>query len=244
VSAHSTEPAAFRPIRRTPLSVLVSRQIRDAIVSGELLLGSQLPTEQELTEQFDVSRSTVREAVRILQAQGLLSGGDTVSTSRPRVSGELTNATAGAALENALRLGSVPLPDLVELRLLLEGAAVTAADPGRLGDARDALAVMEAAGTDVVAFHAADVRFHISLTGAGGNSAFPLVMGALRDAIAGHLSGALEALADPQPTLVQLAAEHATILAALDAGDGELARQLVHAHIWGFYSRDVADAGA
>ena len=85
MSTESPESTAFRPIRRTPLSLLVSRQIRDAIVSGELMLGSQLPTEQELTAQFDVSRSTVREAVRILQAQGLLSGGDTVSTSRPRV---------------------------------------------------------------------------------------------------------------------------------------------------------------
>lgn len=239
----NSKSVAFSPVRRTPLSLVVSRRIRDAIVSGELSVGSQLPTELELTTQFSVSRSTVREAVRILQAQGLLSGGDTVSTSRPRVSGDLAGSIAGEALENALRLGNVPLPDLVELRLLLEGAAAVTADPAELGAARASLEVMRQPGIDVVAFHDADIRFHISLAGAGGNSAFPLVMGALRDAIAGHLRGALEILDDPRPMLEQLAAEHAAILDALDSGDGNRARVLVHAHIWGFYSRDLRPEG-
>ncbi len=234
----TTERAAFGPVRRTPLSLLVSRQIRDAIVTGQLSIGSQLPTEQELTEQFGVSRSTVREAVRILQAQGLLSGGDTVSTSRPRVSGELSFSTAGEALENALRLGTVSLPDLVELRLLLEGAAAGSADPGQLAVARSAVETMQRPGIDVAAFHDADVQFHISLAGAGGNTAFALVMGALRDAISSYLRDTLDALADPRPTLSRLAAEHAAILVALDAGDRDAARALVHGHIWGFYTRD------
>lgn len=231
------DAGAFQPITRAPLSVLVSRQLREAIVSGDLGVGTELPTEKELTRRFGVSRSTVREALRILQAQGLLSGGDTVSTARPRVSDELTIAAAADALENVLRLGLVPLPDLVELRLLLEGAALETVPAGtdRLGEARRELEVMRQPGIGISAFHDADVRFHVILASAGGNSAVPLIMNVLRHAIAGHLLKTLEALSEPGPTLVRLGAEHAGILDAVEAGDGVRARQLLRSHVKDFY---------
>jgi DNA-binding FadR family transcriptional regulator len=236
-------PSPFQPVARTPLSLLVSRQLRAAILTGELSIGTELPTEKELTEHFGVSRSTIREALRILQSQGLLSGGDTVSTARPRVSAEQTSASASEALENAVRLGQLPLGDLIEFRLLLECSAVTHPDLdiARLDDARDALAVMRTPGIDVTTFHQQDVRFHISLAGAGGNTVFPLVMSVLRDSIAGYLLGALSALPDPEPVLRGLADEHAAILAAVDAGDGDRAATLVKAHIWDFYANEVPD---
>ena len=228
----------FRPVTRTPLSLLVSRQIRDAIVSGELVVGSELPSEKELTQRFAVSRSTIREALRILQAQGLLSGGDTVSTSRPRVSGELSLGAASEALENVLRLGQVPLPDLIELRLLLEAAALETVprDAPGLEDAHRELELMRRPGIDVSVFHDADVRFHITLAAAGGNSAVPLVMNVLRHAIASHLLETLDALPDPARTLARLTGEHAAILAAVEAGDGARARRLLRSHVEDFYT--------
>ena len=51
-----------------PLSLLVAQQLRDRIISGALALGTQSPTEKDLTDQFGLSRSTIREALRILQA--------------------------------------------------------------------------------------------------------------------------------------------------------------------------------
>jgi DNA-binding FadR family transcriptional regulator len=239
----SVAPNSFQPVSRTPLSLLVSRQLRTAILSGQLSVGTELPTEKELTEHFGVSRSTIREALRILQSQGLLSGGDTVSTARPRVSAELTSASASEALENAVRMGTLPLGDLIEFRLLLEGSAVThpQLDASRLDDARDALAIMRTPGIDVASFHEQDVRFHICLAGSGGNSVFPLVMSVLRDAIASHLLGALSMMDDPVPVLGRLADEHAAILAAVDAGDGERAAALIRAHIWDFYVNEVPD---
>ena len=239
----ATDLNLFRPVSRIPLSLLVSRQLREAIVSGDLSIGTELPTEKELTEHFRVSRSTIREALRILQSQGLLSGGDTVSTARPRVSAEQTSTSASEALENAVRMGQIPLEDLIELRLLLEGSAVTHPhiDTGRLAEARDALAVMRTPGVDAATFHAQDVRFHISLAGSGGNTAFVLVMSVLRDAIAGHLLGALAAMDDPAPVLRQLADEHTAILDAVDAGDGERAATLIKAHIWDFYVTKLPD---
>lgn len=229
---------AFRPVSRAPLSVLVSRQLRDAIVSGSLLVGTELPSEKVLTERFGVSRSTIREALRILQAQGLLSGGDTVSTTRPRVSGELTLGAASEALENVVRLGQVPLNDLMELRLLLEDAALrTAPRTGPdLDDARREVEQMRSPGIDVTEFHAADVRFHLSLSRAGGNAAVPLVMNVLREAVATHLLASLEALEDVEPVLERLAAEHAGILEAVESGDVRTARRRMRSHVSAFYA--------
>ncbi len=230
------DPTVFRAVTRTPLSLLVSGQVRELILSGALPVGTELPSEKDLADRFGVSRSTVREAVRILQAKGLISGGDTVSTAKPRVSGSLASGSASEALESALRLGSVPLGDLVELRLALEGAAVAKPGSAGLDEAREALEAMRAPGVDVAAFHEADVRFHICLAGAGGNTAFALVMTALRDAIGGHLLAALDRLDDPRPTLARLTAEHAAILDAVENGAGERAAELMRAHIWDFYS--------
>lgn len=238
--------SGFAPVERAPLSLLVSRQLREAIVSGDLALGTTLPTEKELTEQFEVSRTTIREALRILQAEGLISGADTVSTKRPTVSSEHTVDSAARALENVLRLGEVPLPDLIDLRLLLEGAALEDAaarpDPGALADAHEALATMSVSGIGVDAFHAADVNFHIALVGAAGNRAHHLVLGVLRDALAGHLLAALREIARPEPVLARLIDEHTAILAAVEAGDGVAARELVCAHVRGFYATHAGTA--
>jgi GntR family transcriptional regulator, transcriptional repressor for pyruvate dehydrogenase complex len=229
---------AFRPVRRTPLSVQVSRQLRDAIVSGDLGLGTELPSEKVLTERFGVSRSTVREALRILQAQGLLSGGDTVSTARPRVSDELTLGAAADALENVLRLGQVPLADLLQLRLLLEDEALrTAPATGAdLEDARREVELMRDPTLSVAAFHDADVRFHLALSRAGGNAAVPLVMGVLRHAVAAHLLAFLQAADDVAPVLRRLTAEHAGILGAVERGDADRARALMRRHVGRFYA--------
>ena len=215
-------------------------QLREAIVSGRIPVGDELPSEKELGQQLKVGRSTIREALRILQAQGLVSGGDTVSTARPRVSAEATLSTAAATMENVLRLGQVPLADLVELRVVIEGAIVEAAaeavadDPG-LAEARDALAAMQAPDVDVEAFRAADLRFHRALAAAGGNQAFTLVMGVLRHAISAHLGEALHRVAHPRRAMAELTREHAEILDAVVRGHGKRARTLVTAHIRAFY---------
>lgn len=234
---------AYRPVSRAPLSLLVSRQLREAIVTGELGAGTELPSEKVLTERFGVSRSTVREALRILQAQGLLSGGDTVSTARPRVSDELPLGAAAEALENVLRLGQVPLPDLVELRLMLEQAALRGAPATSpdLDKAREELAVMAVPGIAVADFHDADVRFHLCLSRAGGNAAVPLVMGVLRHSISAHLLTSLEAIEDVEPVLERLRQEHAAILTAVETGDRERACALVQGHVRGFYAEHGQD---
>lgn len=232
---------SISPVSRVPLSLDVAQRLRVAILDGTFLADTELPTESELAQSFGVGRSTVREALRVLQAQGLISGADSVSTARPRVTHERAEGAAGLALSTALQVGALPLADLVALRVLLEAEAtrhiVTVPD-----SARACLATMAAAAetADFRAFHAADIDFHVNLAYAGGNRALGFVIGVLRDCIAGYLLQALAEAPDVGQVLVQLLAEHRAIVAALDAGDRAGAAELVVSHIRGFYEPDPA----
>lgn len=242
-------PFSLTAEERAPLSVAVSRRIREAIVTGKVEVGTELPSEKDLARELGVGRSTVREALRILQAQGLLSGGDTVSTHRPRVSAEQALQIAGVTMENVLRLGRIPLGDLIDLRVLIEGAAVEQAAQREAGEAqgvaleetRAAIRAMREAtqtkNVEIDAFRAADLRFHKSLVAASGNLAFPLVMSVLREAISGHLGEALHRERDPRSTMDALTHEHEAILEAVASGKGRRARTLIGDHIRGFYEQ-------
>lgn len=225
---------------RSPLSVTVARRLREAIVSGQFPLDAEIPSEKDLCSQLGVGRSTVREALRILQAQGLLSGGDTVSTARPRVSLEHTLASAAHTMENALRLGRVPLSDLVALRVVIEGtiaaAAAEASDRADFSGARAAIAVMKQRGIDVDTFREADLQFHRELAALAGNSAFTMIMGVLRSAISAHLGEALHHVRDRARTIAALTREHEAILAAVERGNATRARALITKHILEFYA--------
>lgn len=199
-------------------------------------MGESLPTEAELAQTFSVGRSTVREALRVLQAQGLVTGADTVSTARPRVTHENTADSAATALSAAVQVGAVPLRDLVELRVLLEAAALRGVSVVPEAAYVAVERMRQAAAVDSAAeFHDADVDFHVALAGAGGNKAFGLVMTVLRDGIAGYLMRELDALEDSATTLAVLLAEHEAIVDAIVRGESDYAAELVERHVRGFY---------
>jgi GntR family transcriptional repressor for pyruvate dehydrogenase complex len=231
----------FEGVSRSPLYLQVAQRIREAILAGELGPGDPLPTERDLSESFGVSRASVREALRALQAQGLvLAGGPPTRT--------VVVAGAGGhardALVTLLRLNQVGVGDLMEFRSVLEAAALSAAarrrDGERLADARAALAEMRLPGVAAEAFEEADVRFHVALVRASGNEAMHLVMQALREAVARHLLDYLRAQPDLPATLARLVEEHEAILAAVERGHPARAAELVRAHIRAFYEHPPA----
>jgi DNA-binding FadR family transcriptional regulator len=229
----------FEGVVRRPVYLQVAEQLREAVLSGTLQAGAVLPSERELCEQFGVSRTSVREALRALQAQGI------VVAAAPNAPLQVAGVEAFSsgplrdALRHLLRLGRVPLGDLVELRVALEAAVVEAAARRRprpdLGAAREQIAAMHAAGLDPVRYEEADVRFHIALAEACGNEALQLVMVAVRDSIASHLLEALRALRDPRTTLDRLTREHELLLALVEAREPEQAAELMRDHILGLY---------
>jgi DNA-binding FadR family transcriptional regulator len=231
--------SAPQPLERRPVYEQVADRLRESILSGELPAGSVLPAERELSERFGVGRTTVREALRALQTKGLAVATGPTSPLRVVAPERLTTDPLRDTLVHLLRLGRVPLDDLIGLRVALEGAgaeqAATREPRPDLTAARDQIAFMRAAGTDLEAFEVADIRFHLELVRASGNEALSLVMLAVRDTISQALLSHLEALADPVPTLRQLIAEHEAILQAVIDGDGEAARRLSGEHLRRFY---------
>ncbi|MCP3103021.1 FCD domain-containing protein [Myxococcus sp. K15C18031901] len=230
----------FQAVVRNPLYLQVAERIREAILSGGLAVGDALPPERELAEQFGVSRASIREALRALQAQGLVEG---------KGKGLVARAASGLlseALTHVVRLRLASLEDLVELRCVVEAAALERAArrgaPGRLDAARQALEAMCRPDVTVEAFHEADVRFHIELVAASGNRAMHLVMLAMRDAMSRHL---LEALRAAGPGVMRrLAEEHVALLDAVERGDAEGVSQRLREHIQGFYEGSVVAPAA
>jgi GntR family transcriptional repressor for pyruvate dehydrogenase complex len=234
----------FGEVDRKPLYLQVAEQIREAILRGDLAPGARLPTERELGDTFGVSRASVREALRSLQAHGLISGAGRIAPGRTVVTlGELDSLQE--AVVRLLTLQRVPFADLVELRTTVEAAAVRrAADRAggaaqeRLAEARGTLGRMQARGVRIEDFHDADVAFHLALVGASGNQAMQLVMGAVRETVAAHLLDVLRSLGPrrQRQTLRTLTAEHAAILDAVESKDPDRAEALVRSHIVDFYA--------
>lgn len=227
--------------RRLPIYLQVADRIREAIIAGRLAPGDALPTERELAESFAVSRASVREALRALQAQGLVRAtGPPARTVVVPGAGE----HAREALVTLLRLNGVGLNDLMGFRSVLESAAVTAAalraaTGGEwLDDARETLEQMGDTQMGAAEYDALDVSFHLALVRGSGNEAMGLVMSALRGAVSLHLLEHLERQDDLPATLARLTAEHAAILAAVEAGDSDQASTLVRRHIAAFYRPD------
>src|SRR5213595_3121940 len=115
----------FAPIAVTRASSSIADQIRQALVTGKPTQGSRLPPERELAEQFGVSRVTVRDALRALEAMGLIEvrvgarGGAFVTVP----SGDVV----GQTMSDMMMMQAISPEDIVEARLIMELGTVTIA---------------------------------------------------------------------------------------------------------------------
>jgi DNA-binding FadR family transcriptional regulator len=157
----------------------VAATIRRRIATGELQIGDRLPTEDELTEAFGIARTTLREALRILESQGLIhirrgrGGGATVTM--PGLD------RLAEPLAVILQLRGTTTSDLDAARLLIEPRLA-----GRLAEhhteddltaLRDvlALAATAAEAADQDAFGRAAARFHATIIERGGNETLSVI---------------------------------------------------------------------
>ncbi|HYH76085.1 MAG TPA: FadR/GntR family transcriptional regulator [Arthrobacter sp.] len=216
---------------------LVLHWIEGQLFEGKLAVGGRLPAERSLAEQLQVSRTSVREAIRILEAMGVVRAG---VGSGPEA-GTVVISDPTAALGSALRLHvatqHLPVSDIVQTRVLLESWAASHARPDSadLDVAARLLEEMDADAMAVDDFLALDVRFHLALADAAGNAVVSAMMGSLRESITGYASELTSNLPDWDATAVRLRTEHHRILDAIRNNDGDRAAKLVAAHIEGYY---------
>jgi DNA-binding FadR family transcriptional regulator len=218
---------------------VVLERIETDLLDGRLQPGDRLPPERELASMLGVGRSSVREAVRVLEVMGLIRTG----TGSGPTSGAIIIATPRGGMSTLLRLQvaaqGFPIDDIVQTRLVLESAVVEAlaADTSRsTADARLIVQAMDAADLTPAEFLALDAQLHLALAEASGNTVIAAMMGGLRTAIESYVQAGAVMLADWNAAATRLRREHHGILDAVDAGDGALARTLIHAHITDYYA--------
>ncbi|WP_295120476.1 FadR/GntR family transcriptional regulator [uncultured Leifsonia sp.] len=229
-----TEPKAWE-------SVLA--RIEERLVDGRLRPGDHLPPERTLAAELGVARSSVREAVRVLEAMGLIR---TQTGSGPS-SGAIIIARPIGGMQALMRLqvaaSGFPVTDVVSTRLLLESAVAGElaehAPDVDLGEASHLLDAMDDPALTAAEFLALDAQFHLSLAGAAGNSVVATMMAGLRGSIEGYVLAGAARLPDWEAMAARLRAEHRAVLAAITGGDVAAARARIHDHISGYY-RDAA----
>ncbi|MDJ0919903.1 MAG: FadR/GntR family transcriptional regulator [Henriciella sp.] len=179
--------ATITPLRRPRMHDEVSRRLGAMIVNGEVVPGETLPNEIALCDLFGVSRSVIRECLRVLATKGLVVArariGTVVQTPDrwQMMDGDILSwMETGPALEQLLT-------SLIETRLLIEPeAAAMAARRARAAD----LLVIETALDDMAATEAdrdahleADFAFHAAIIAASGNVIFGQFLGVIRKAL-------------------------------------------------------------
>ncbi len=234
VSDHTNKGAASiptvgRPVAREPsLSERVAGHLMDRILEDAIEPGVRLPPERALAEQYGVSRTVIREAVRTLVSKGLL---ETRGGSGTYVrAGDA--AAVGASLSPLLH-ARLPYVMVHEVRVVLETEAAGLA--ARRAEPRD-VAAMErevarlrqaAADADAAAASATDAAFHLALGTATHNEMFPL----LAQLIAAAMAEARNAGFAVPGAYHNALAHHQRILAAVQTHDAPSAIRAMRAHL-------------
>jgi DNA-binding GntR family transcriptional regulator len=208
--------AALEPAR-VPLAAQVVERLRRLVLTGQLPPGTRL-IQEEVAAELNVSRTPLREAIRVLVHEGLLQT-------------ESGNATVRVA-----ELSDDEARELYEVREVIDGLAarlcatkgLSGSDLSRLEGLADAI---ERAADPINdnAFVSAHAQFHLAILEASGNSRLQRL-----DAIVGMSAQMLFPRFSTQHERMRVtAAEHGEILRAIRAGDGQLAEELSRKHIQG-----------
>jgi GntR family transcriptional regulator, transcriptional repressor for pyruvate dehydrogenase complex len=231
---------AFRPVQSPRTFEVIVSQIKDAIMDGRLTVGSRLPSEREMMKVFSVSRSSLREALRVLEALGVLSARRGTGPEAGYVIAPAQDNQFASLWQLQAILLHISLLDLLEVRETVETMTIALACQHATVDDREQLRLligkMEAA-SEPEAFLECDTGFHVAIARSSGNAAVPLVMEALRGAIAHKMLDAFRQLDDWPSERANLVREHQHILEAIESGDVSKAADVIHAHLHGFYSR-------
>ena len=172
------DPLVFRRVKRERLSERISKVIEEMIISGVFEIGSRLPSEQVLAEQFGVSRNPVREALKILQERGLIEirNGSGAYVSQP------DSCLTSEALGRYLRLSGInsSIKALYEVRRTLEGTiaklAAERANSEDLVNLAACLTRMQQHAGSIEKWTEADLDFHLAVAGATHNPFFTILL--------------------------------------------------------------------
>jgi GntR family transcriptional regulator, transcriptional repressor for pyruvate dehydrogenase complex len=220
--------AVYKLVRTSRLYEQIVQQIEESIVKGALKPGDQLPAERELAQRFGVSRTAVREAVKALREKGLVEAYSGRGTF-------ITDGTSQAVRQSLDLITKIGQPEgshqLAEVRAILEPeiaalAAIRIQEP-ELATMREAVSVMDRAGSDPDAYIEADLDFHLALAEAAAN---PIIL-SLIDSIVGLLREQRLRIFKVSGGPERGQVHHKRILDAVERHDAEKAKDAMRAHL-------------
>ncbi len=232
----------FEPVHdNRALSEKIIAQISDALVSGALKPGDRLPPERELAEQFGVSRTVIRDAVKTLAGRGILhvkhGAGIFVTTLEENAIGRL------GALSDILPLQGVRLRDLFEIRKVLEAEGAEWAARRRndyhLKRLRGVLEDAHRNSENLEVLSERDAQFHVAIAEASQNLVLVRVMLILLDLLA---QSRRESLSIPGRAKLSLK-DHERIVEEIEAQRHEGARETMLEHLTSVESAVLAESG-
>ncbi len=217
----------------------IATQLVELIELQKLLPGDKLPPERQLAELLEVSRPSLREALHILQAQGVvqIKHGQGTFVQEPVVAQEL---------RASVMTKTHGLNELFDAREVLEvPAAKWAAEKATKEDIRLLRATLNQIDTitsikpiDFDQLQALDAKFHLSIVAIAGNRFINQTLNVLQDVMNMSMETTLRLPGRSEISRNQ----HIEILAAIESGNGELASRLTLQHISGARATALADA--
>jgi GntR family transcriptional repressor for pyruvate dehydrogenase complex len=238
---NNTEDAPKPPgrgdqLRQPRLAELIASKLRNEILSGRLTEGDSLPRQEDLLADFKVSPPAVREALRILETEGLISvrrgniGGATI---------HLPTARGVAYMMSlVLQVQQTSLDDVGAAIRDLEPlcAALCSRRPDRtervVPDLRALIADQVDVIGDAIAYNRVARRFHETLVERCGNETMILVIGGLESVWSAHERHVYQVSPEPNATVRRSALRaHEKLLEAIEAGNAETAAQIARRHL-------------
>jgi GntR family transcriptional repressor for pyruvate dehydrogenase complex len=222
------EKVLYKPIQSSKVFERIAEQIEQRILSGELRSGDRLPTERELGEQFQASRTAVREAMKTLAQKGLVN----MRPGRGTIVIDATSEAMQHSLGLMMKVGKErSLGNLSEVRQILEpeiaALAAKRATDKEIATLQEAINIMDANLKNADGYIAADNDFHRALAKATQNT---LIL-ALVDSIVNLLSEQRKLIfsVDGGPERGQT--HHKQILATIISRNPEAAHKAMLAHL-------------
>ncbi|KAJ54375.1 hypothetical protein ACMU_18280 [Actibacterium mucosum KCTC 23349] len=221
----------LQPLHTEPAYKLAARTMRERILNGDIKVGEVLPSELALADLLQVNRSTVREAIRLLEENGIVSrkpGGKKLFVSIPK-STDLSGPITGAMI-----LQKVTLNELFRTMHVLEPAiardAALYASPEQIAALEANLAQTEAQAGDDAMLSELDIAFHNLMSEACNNRAILLS----RQPISELFYPAFDAVMKRLNAGERMLAAHRHIVDAIRARDPKTAEDWMRRHIEDF----------
>lgn len=219
----------YKTIQSERLYERIIEQIEQRVLAGELKVGDRLPPERELAEQFGVSRTAVREAVKALREKGLVQ----VQPGRGTFITDGTSRAVRHSLGLLMRIGgSENSRNLVEVREILEpeiaALAAERATDEQITSLRQAIDTMDGSLDNVDSFIEADLDFHLTLAEATQNFLIPTLVDSVIDLLRQERKNVFLFV---HGGAARGQYHHKRIFEAIAAHDGERARLAMRAHL-------------